>query len=339
MDVPARVVSGLTASAKALFVAAAAHATPARRRAVRRAERRRPRAGRAPTCRSSSARSKGCRRRPPSARSCRSRRTRSIRTAAWRRTSASTSARARALHAVAHGTARVVVASAAALLPRVSAPERLLAASLDLQTRPGHRADRSRRAARRRRLHPRGSGRRARRVRRPRRHRRHLSGRRNATRPPRVHRRHDRDAAHLRPGDAAIDRADRSDRRSCRCATCCRTNRGATRLRLPLRAPRTRASSSPKRTRSTRTRPSCSRASSTATRRRVEPRRSGTRRRRPSCSRTATLVESRLVAGDAARASSASTTTRRPLRSDARDPDAPIDRRRAVTSAASRRSR
>ena len=36
---------------------------------------------------------------------------------------------------VAHGTARVVVASAAALLPRVSAPERLLAASLEL--RPG----------------------------------------------------------------------------------------------------------------------------------------------------------------------------------------------------------
>ena len=46
-----------------------------------------------------------------------------------------TSARARALHALAHGTARVVVASAAALLPRVSAPERLLAASLEL--RPG----------------------------------------------------------------------------------------------------------------------------------------------------------------------------------------------------------
>jgi transcription-repair coupling factor (superfamily II helicase) len=46
-----------------------------------------------------------------------------------------TSARARALHAIARGTARVVVASSAALLPRVSAPERLLAASLEL--RPG----------------------------------------------------------------------------------------------------------------------------------------------------------------------------------------------------------
>ena len=46
-----------------------------------------------------------------------------------------TSARARALHAVVQGTARVVVASAAALLPRVSPPERLLQASIDL--RPG----------------------------------------------------------------------------------------------------------------------------------------------------------------------------------------------------------
>ncbi len=44
-----------------------------------------------------------------------------------------TSARARALHAIARGAARVVVASAAALLPRVSAPERLLAASLELK--------------------------------------------------------------------------------------------------------------------------------------------------------------------------------------------------------------
>jgi len=46
-----------------------------------------------------------------------------------------TSVRARALYAIARGTARVVVASAAALLPRVTAPERMLAASLDL--RPG----------------------------------------------------------------------------------------------------------------------------------------------------------------------------------------------------------
>src|SRR5204862_1394757 len=44
-----------------------------------------------------------------------------------------TSARARALHAVARGTARVVIASAASLLPRVSAPDRLLRASIDLK--------------------------------------------------------------------------------------------------------------------------------------------------------------------------------------------------------------
>jgi transcription-repair coupling factor (superfamily II helicase) len=42
------------------------------------------------------------------------------------------SARARALHAIAAGRARIVVASAAALLPRVSTPERNLAVSVDL---------------------------------------------------------------------------------------------------------------------------------------------------------------------------------------------------------------
>src|SRR5439155_963189 len=46
-----------------------------------------------------------------------------------------TSARARALHAIGRGTARVVVASANALLPRVTAPAGLLAAALEL--RPG----------------------------------------------------------------------------------------------------------------------------------------------------------------------------------------------------------
>jgi transcription-repair coupling factor (superfamily II helicase) len=46
-----------------------------------------------------------------------------------------TSTRARALHALAGATARVIVASSAGLLPRVSAPNRLLTASIDL--RPG----------------------------------------------------------------------------------------------------------------------------------------------------------------------------------------------------------
>ncbi|HEX4348440.1 MAG TPA: transcription-repair coupling factor, partial [Vicinamibacterales bacterium] len=44
-----------------------------------------------------------------------------------------TSARARALHALSAGIARVVVASAAALLPRVSSPERLARASIELK--------------------------------------------------------------------------------------------------------------------------------------------------------------------------------------------------------------
>ena len=49
------------------------------------------------------------------------------------------SARTRALHAAATGTARVIVASATALLPRLSAPERLLSASLALE--PGLEID------------------------------------------------------------------------------------------------------------------------------------------------------------------------------------------------------
>ena len=43
-------------------------------------------------------------------------------------------ARARALHAAASGTARLIIASAAALLPRVSRPERLLSASLQIRS-------------------------------------------------------------------------------------------------------------------------------------------------------------------------------------------------------------
>jgi transcription-repair coupling factor (superfamily II helicase) len=44
------------------------------------------------------------------------------------------SARARALHAAATGSARLIIASAAALLPRVSPPERLLGASLEIRS-------------------------------------------------------------------------------------------------------------------------------------------------------------------------------------------------------------
>ncbi len=49
------------------------------------------------------------------------------------------SARARALHAAAAGAARVIVSSAAGLMPNVSAPERLLAASVELK--PGAEID------------------------------------------------------------------------------------------------------------------------------------------------------------------------------------------------------
>jgi transcription-repair coupling factor (superfamily II helicase) len=42
-------------------------------------------------------------------------------------------ARARALHAAAAGTARIIVASAAGLLPRISPPERMLNAAVDLR--------------------------------------------------------------------------------------------------------------------------------------------------------------------------------------------------------------
>ena len=127
MDVPrARGVRPDTAPRKALFVAAAAHGVAARRRAVRRPDRRRPRAG--------------GRRRPLLPVGAR----RAVDAAAAERAVLPfpshevdpyrglaphvgvTSARARALHALATGTARVVVASAAALLPRVSAPDRLL---------------------------------------------------------------------------------------------------------------------------------------------------------------------------------------------------------------------
>ena len=43
-------------------------------------------------------------------------------------------ARARALHGAATGTARLIVASAAALLPRVSSPDRLLRAALAIKS-------------------------------------------------------------------------------------------------------------------------------------------------------------------------------------------------------------
>ena len=57
-------------------------------------------------------------------------------------------ARARALHAAATGTARLIVASAPALLPRVSSQERLLRASIELRRGIGNRAAATGRPAR-----------------------------------------------------------------------------------------------------------------------------------------------------------------------------------------------
>ena len=111
-----------------------------------------------------------------------------------------TSARARALHAAALGTARVIVASAQALLPRLAAPESILATSFDL--RPGVE-DRSARAGRhpgRRRLRAAGSRRRARRVLGARRHPRRLSRRRSRAGPHRVHRRYVESIRRFDPG-------------------------------------------------------------------------------------------------------------------------------------------
>src|SRR5262245_41844361 len=125
MDTPARIVSGLTASAKSLFVAGAAHALPhGVVLYVVPGDRELEQAtadvtffvsaleGFSPTAASRALVSFPSHEIDPY---------RGLAPHAG-----VTSARARALHAMATGAARVVVASAAALLPRVSAPERLL---------------------------------------------------------------------------------------------------------------------------------------------------------------------------------------------------------------------
>ena len=135
----ARGVTGLTPPAKALAVAAAAHTRLRGGRAVRRAGRSRSRDRRPATCASFSARSKAL----PDAVAERavlpfpSHQVDPYRGLAPHFRVAS--ARARALHAAALGSARVIVASAQALLPRLPAPESVLATSFDL--RPGVEID------------------------------------------------------------------------------------------------------------------------------------------------------------------------------------------------------
>ena len=135
---------------------------------------------------------------------------------------------------------------------------RLRTAALTVSTGPRDLPHRPERAARGRRLHPPGSGRRVRRVLRPRRRGRFLPGGRRAADPARVRRRHDRVDPHLRPATqrstGAIDQAaivplHRAARRSGR--------RRSVRPRFfdYLSAAAGRRSSCPSRTRSTRTAP------------------------------------------------------------------------------------
>ena len=119
-------------------------------------------------------------------------------------------ARARALHGAVSGSARIIVASAAALLPRTSPPERLLAAAMELREGTGDRTPAIGGFARGRRFHARGSGRRARRLRNPWRHRGCLSRHGFRTCSLGVRGRHGRDIAAARSGDAAIHGRDRS---------------------------------------------------------------------------------------------------------------------------------
>ena len=110
---------------------------------------------------------------------------------------------------MAAGHARVVIASAVALLPRVSPPDAVMALSLDMapatrSTRgkwpepwlmPGSRT---------------GPGRRARRVLHPRRRHRHLPGRRRPAGAHRARRRHHRNDSPLRARHAAVGEDNRT---------------------------------------------------------------------------------------------------------------------------------
>ena len=134
MAASARAVSGLTPSAKALYVAGTAQALPARCRPVRRAGRRRPRGDRAPTSAFFLAALEGL---PQAALeravlSVSVARSRSLsRTGAAHRRDVG--ARAGPARASRSGPARVVIASAAALLPRVSRARATAGAALELK--------------------------------------------------------------------------------------------------------------------------------------------------------------------------------------------------------------
>ena len=129
-----------------------------------------------------------------------------------------TSARALALHGLVAGVARVVVASAAALAAARQRPRSAADRRRRAQARRRDRSARPRRSARRRRLRARRSGRSARRVLCPRRPRRRVSAGRAPSVPHRVPRRHHRVDSPLRPVVAALgrDRRSRADRAAAR---------------------------------------------------------------------------------------------------------------------------
>ena len=327
MDAPARAVSGLTPSAKALYVAGAAQELPhgvvlyvvpsdgdPRGGGCRRAL--------LPRARSKGLSRVGGRSRGPAV----SARMKSIPTGALAPHVGVTSARARALHALATGAARVIVASAAALLPRVSAPERLLAASIELRPGPGHRARRPRRSAGRRRLH-------AARIRRtstgssPSAEAFSTCFRPATAQPVRLEFIGDTIESIRTYDPARSDRSSRSIRSaSSRCATCCRMGRRRIHVRSvgdALRLPRPRQGDSrilvsERDEVETQRRSSWSSRWSEATGRRSpnagrQPPRAPARRRSPTCSRSGMTF----AAG--------SSTRRRSLNSGS---DAPMCRRR-----------
>ena len=148
--------------------------------------------------------------RTSNASSCRFRHCRSIPIAAWRRTSAPRRPEPRRLFALAAGQARIVVASAAALMPRLAPPSAVQA--LSMMIRPGQDippdllvsilADGG--------YERQDPGRRTRRVLPARRHPGHLPRRRGGALAAGVRRRHRGIAPPLRPRQPALGRIGRS---------------------------------------------------------------------------------------------------------------------------------
>ena len=180
------------------------------------------------------------------------------------------SARARALHGIASGTARLARRVGAGAPAAPGAARAADAHGAHADAGPGHLADGARGALRRGRLYAPGSGRRIRRVLRARRRRGLLPRGRRRADPPRVRRRHHRIDPRLRPRHAAIERRARpgGDRAAAGAAWRCRRSGSFGHgLRLLL-GTAGRSCSCPSRTKSRRTARSCGSRSRRATTRR-----------------------------------------------------------------------